>query len=102
MKPTACLNLILPRSLEDQVIDHLLKHPEWIGPFSAHPVDGHGAHGDVGSAEEQVRGRAARLKIEILIDARYGAELIAHLAEDLSGADVFWWLSPIDTSGSFQ
>ena len=36
-----CLHLVLPKSLEDPVIDQLLRHPAWVGPFVTHSVDGH-------------------------------------------------------------
>lgn len=102
MKTSACLTLVLPRSLEEQVIDHLLAHPEWVGPFTAHPADGHGAPGAIASIEEEVRGRAHRVRIEILIDADHARDLIAHLHGGLRGAEIFWWLSPVIDSGSFS
>lgn len=102
MSATACLTLVLPSALEEQVIDHLLQHPEWIGPFTAHPADGHGAPSAIASPEEQVRGRAHRVRIEILIDAAHAQDLIAHLQEDLRGADIFWWLTPVAATGSFS
>ncbi len=102
MKTDACLTLVLPKSLEEQVIDHLLAHPEWVGPFTAHVADGHGAPGAFGSVEEEVRGRAHRVRIEILIEAAHARDLVAHLREDLGGAELFWWLSPVIESGSFS
>lgn len=102
MKPNACLTLVLPSALEEQVIDHLLRHPEWIGPFTAHAADGHGAPGAIASPVEQVRGRAHRVRIEILIDAAHARELIAHLQDELRGADLFWWLAPVIETGSFS
>lgn len=98
----ACLTLVLPGSLEEQVIDHLLRHPEWIGPFTAHAADGHGAPGAIESVAEQVRGRAHRVRVEILIEAAHARELIVHLREELGGADIFWWLTPVIESGSFS
>ncbi|MGE5492580.1 MAG: DUF3240 family protein [Actinomycetota bacterium] len=97
----ACLTLILPRSLEEQMIDALLEHPDWIGPFTAHPVDGHGAPGAMESPAEKVRGRAERVRLDILIDQGNASELMAHLEKEFKGARVFWWLSPVIDSGSF-
>lgn len=96
-----CLNLILPRALETQIVDRLLQHPQWVGPFITSYVEGHGDSENIGSPVEQVRGRAARLKIEILIEAGHAEELVAHLAEGLRGADVFWWISPVVGAGGF-
>jgi len=96
-----CLSLILPRALETQVVDSLLQHPQWVGPFITSHVEGHGDVENIGSPAEQVRGRAARLKIEILTEAGHAEALIAHLAEDLRGANVFWWVSPVGAAGGF-
>ena len=38
----ACLKLTLPRALEARILDHLLRHPQWVGPFVTHAVEGHG------------------------------------------------------------
>lgn len=96
-----CLTLILPRSLEEQMIDALLGHTDWIGPFTAHPADGHGAPGAIQSAAEKVRGRAERVRLDILIDQERARELVAYLEGEFRGAQVFWWLSPVLDAGSF-
>ncbi len=97
----ACLTLLLPKGLESRILDHLLQHPAWVGPFTAHRVEGHGDPEGIASAREQVRGRAERLRIEILMDARHVPELLQELRTDLPTADVAWWLSPVLDSGSF-
>lgn len=94
------LKLILPRALEARILDHLLQHPQWVGPFLTHQVEGHGAPEAIESASEQVRGRAERVQIEILMDARHVTELLAGLRAELPSADVVWWLSPVTDSGS--
>jgi hypothetical protein len=100
MKRDTCLNLLLPKALEGRVIDHLLGHPEWIGPFVAHPADGHGAPEQIASDAERVRGRAARVKIEILLAHGHVDDLLNDLRADLPSADIAWWLSPILDSGT--
>ncbi|MBS1191910.1 MAG: hypothetical protein H6R10_3702 [Rhodocyclaceae bacterium] len=97
----SCLTLILPRSLEEQVIDILLQHPDWIGPFTTHPADGHGAPGAMTSPAEQVRGRTERVRIEILIHDNHAREMISVLHDEFRGAQVFWWLTPVIDAGSF-
>jgi hypothetical protein len=97
----ACIKLILPKSLEAQVIDHLLKHPEWVGPFITHQVEGHGDPDSIASVAEQVRGRAERVQIEILLDATHAHDLVNHFREHLPSREIVWWLSPVVESGSF-
>jgi hypothetical protein len=97
----ACLKLILPRSLEAQVIEELLKHPEWVGPFITHRVEGHGDPDSIASVAEQVRGRAERVQIEILLDASHARDLVDHFRAHLPTGEIVWWLSPVVESGSF-
>lgn len=98
----ACLRLNLPFELEEQLIDHLLQHPEWVGPFAAHGVDGHGTPGSIASGADEVRGCARRVAFEILMRTEHVPALIAHLRADLPGADVSWWLGPVLDSGDFS
>lgn len=94
-----CLKLILPSSLKDQIIDQLLKHPEWVGPFITQRVEGHGDPDSIASAAEQVRGYAERVQIEILMDSTHVQELLAQLRAGLTNRDVFWWLSSVQETG---
>ncbi len=96
-----CLNLVFPQALEEEIVDHLLAHPEWVDRFITFPVDGHGAPGSISSAAEQVRGRAARVAVNILMRHGCAVQLIAHLHHELAGADVTWWLTPVLDLGSF-
>lgn len=98
---TVCLHLVLPITLRDRVLDQLLLHPSWVGPFTTHRVEGHGDPDGIASAAEQVRGRAERIQIEILMDERHVAALLAQLRADLPQCDVVWWLSPLIAAGSF-
>jgi len=95
-----CLHLVLPKSLEDPVIDQLLRHPAWVGPFVTHSVDGHAAPEHIASEGERVRGRAHRVKIEILMAHSHAGQLLAELQADLTGADLSWWISPVLDSGA--
>jgi hypothetical protein len=98
----ACLTLILPRSLEEALIDALLRHPDRIGPFTAHPAEGHGAPGAIVSPAEKVRGRTERVRIDILVDRERAPNLVTGLREEFRGAQVFWWLSPVLDAGDFS
>lgn len=97
-----CLNLILPNALKDQVLDELLKHPEWVGPFTMHRVEGHGDPDGSLTPAEAVRGRSERIRIEILVDASYVDALLAELHRGLASAQSVWWLTPVIRMGSLQ
>jgi hypothetical protein len=103
MDRNAFLKLVLPHSLEEQVVDHLLRHPEWVGGFTTYAVDGHGAPHGIASNVEQVRGRAGRVQMEILTsDADAARELVEHLKAEMPNADVVWWIGPVFASGDFR
>lgn len=96
----SCLKLVLPRALETQVIDCLLQHPQWVGPFISRYVEGHGDPESIESPAEQVRGCAARLEIEILMDAGHVAELLQQLRTELPSRDAVWWLTAVQGAGN--
>jgi hypothetical protein len=102
MRPDVCLRLVLPQSLEEQVIDHLLRHPEWVGGFTAYGVDGHGSPDAIASSAEQVRGRAGRVQVEILTTAEKARILVERLRGHFPNADVAWWIGPVTASGDFS
>ncbi|MCX7627617.1 MAG: DUF3240 family protein [Methylophilaceae bacterium] len=95
-----CLNMILPMALKDQVLDLLLKHPDWVGPFTTHRVESHGDPDEVASIAEQVRGRTERVRIEILMNRAHVEALLARLRAELTSPDSVWWLTPILSAGS--
>lgn len=94
-----CLNLILPDALKDKVLDELLKHPEWVGPFTTHRVEGHGDPDSIESPAEKVRGRAERVRIEILMEMAHVEALLAELRAGLASSESVWWLTPILRAG---
>lgn len=102
MNALVCLTLLLPQTLEEEVIDILLLHyPEQGGrPFITANVDGHGTAGQMFSANEQVRGRTARTRIDILLETENAASLIKSLRDKMPGATIDWWLAPLIDSGT--
>lgn len=95
-----CLTLVLPKGLESRILDSLLKHPAWVGPFNTHRVEGHGDPEGIESPREQVRGRAERVRIEILMDSSHVAELLLELRTELPSPEVAWWQSPVQDAGT--
>ncbi len=95
-----CLHLVLPQSLEESVIDLLLARPDWVGPFLTQSADGHAAPEHIGSEAERVRGRAQRIKFEILMAHDATPPLLTELQAKLPGANIAWWISPVLDSGS--
>jgi nitrogen regulatory protein PII len=96
-----CLTIVLPKFFEEDVVDHLLEHPEWVPGFTTTDVSGHGHAVSYHATAEQVRGRAARVQVQIVMQREHAPELIAHLKERLHSAEIAYWLTPVIEFGRF-
>ncbi len=97
----ACLRLVLPQALEEQVCDFLLAHPREAGPFITHLVDGHGALESITAESEEVRGRAQRVMIEVLTDLESARHLVAELNKLWPQARLSYWITAVLEAGRF-
>lgn len=99
--PDCCLTLIIPKALEENLIDLLLEHEALAGEFITGAVEGHGAHVTYQDNAERVRGRARRVQINVVLQRVQAQTLIDDLKRALPGADVVYWMTPISEFGSF-
>ncbi len=96
MKPVDCsLTIVFPKVLEEELIDLLLEHPEWVGGFTITQVEGKGRTVRLSGVVEEVRGRARRVQIQTLLDCESARALVAHLRCVLPNPEVAYWLAPI-------
>ena len=96
-----CLTIVFPKGLEENMIDHLLEHPELASGFTTYEVEGHGQATVYTSANEQVRGRARRVKMEVVMANEDAQALIAHFKESLQSREIAYWIAPINEFGRF-
>ena len=96
-----CLTIVFPKALEENLVDHLLSHPEMASGFTTSSVEGHGAGAAFHSAAEQVRGRANRVQMQIVMNHEDAAALIEHLKQDLPNREIAYWISPVLEFGRF-
>jgi len=102
MKPQdTCLTIVLPHSLEENLVDHLLGHPEYAAGFTTIQVDGHGQSISRHGIAEQVRGRSRRVQIQIVMNGEDAKALIEHLKASLPSKEVAYWMSPVMEFGRF-
>jgi len=102
MKEANCrLSMVFPVALEENIIDHLLEHPELASGFTTVEVEGHGQGSVYRSASEQVRGRARRVKMEVVMNSEDAKELVAHLKEALPTREIAYWIGPVHEFGRF-
>lgn len=95
------LTLAIPADLEEEVLDHLSSHREWVSGFSVIHAEGVGSGAQLRSTLEQVRGRARRRLIQLLMRAEDVQPLIESLRGDFSTPEMAWWTAPINGFGRF-
>jgi len=97
-----CLTLMLPQTIEETVVRHLLEHPEWVQGFSTAEMSGHGASGIARSAGELVRGATRRVRVQIVMNREDAAALVDHLRSTLRSPEVAFWVTPVLEFGRFE
>ena len=98
----ALLTLAIPVTLEDDVLNFLLQHPQWASGFSMVDADGMGQGASLLSTMEKVQGRARRTLVLIAGADAELRELVAALGREIRNRDVAWWLAPISAFGRLQ
>lgn len=98
--PRDCLlTLVLPASLEDAVLEHLLAHPEWADGFMVAHQDGLGAGASLVTAMEKVRGRARLAVISAPMQSQQLAPLLDSLRQRFPTPALSWWTTPLASYG---
>lgn len=67
--PDTLLTLIAPTALEEPLADLLIAMPELAHGFTCGPVEGRGVNVPLVGADESVRGRGKRIRIDIALDS---------------------------------
>lgn len=89
------LTLAAPRHLEDELVEQFLTHPDWAEGFTLFKAEGYSRHHEKLSAQEQVRGRAERVAVQIVLEAGHAEALLAYLKTRFPKRDVAWWITPV-------
>lgn len=93
------LMLALPAALEEEALDFLSSHPEWVNSFFLVRGEGFGSGATLRSTMEQVRGRAQRVLVMLLMEAPHREALLAGLREQFPSDEVAWWTLPVNAFG---
>jgi len=97
-----CLTLMVPKMLEETIVEHLLTRPEWVSGFSTADVSGHGTAGIPHSTGELVRGATRRVRVQLVMNREDALALIAHLRAGLTNPEIVYWLTPVLEFGRFE
>jgi hypothetical protein len=101
-EPYDCmLTLAVPASLAEEICDHLLQHPQWVSGFSVMPAEGFGVGSRPHTTLEQVRGRANRRLLQLLMHACDVEPLLASLRAEYHSDEMAWWTLPVNGFGRF-
>lgn len=90
------LVLNIPTELEEDLVDYLLSMEATEG-FTSFRVHGHGEHAHL-SLAEQVTGRRARLRYELVMKEEDVDGVLAGLGEKV-GRDIIYWRQPVSHFG---
>jgi hypothetical protein len=95
------LTLVLPVALEEDVLDHLLAHPEWVTGFTTASAEGHGRNALLQTTSEQIRGRARRCVVTLLVANATLESLLASLGAAFQNPEMAYWVTPLLGFGRF-
>lgn len=100
MTSRVCLTLVAGREIEEELFDHLWEQPDLVSGFTASDAEGHGPTARLHSAAEQVKGRADRAFVQIILDETAARQLISRLEELFAGSHLVYWTTPVLSSGA--
>lgn len=93
------MTLAFPLALEEQIIDFLLDHPQWVSGFSLVDAEGMGRGEGLRSTMEKVKGRARRRLINILMRNEDVLPLAGALSKEFHSLHVAYWVVPLLSFG---
>jgi hypothetical protein len=101
-EPYDCmLVLAVPATLAEEVCDHLQERTQWVSGFSVMPAEGFGAGARAHTTMEQVRGRANRRLVLVLMYAHDVEPLLDSLRAGYHSDEMAWWTLPVTGFGRF-
>ena len=93
------LNVVVPKSLEEELVDRLLEAGDLVRGFTSYPVSGHGGRMATASVSERVRGRSDRVLFQIGMARGDVEALLTRLRERVPNPEIAWWVLPIEGFG---
>jgi hypothetical protein len=95
------LTLSCPAEVEEELIDLLREHPEWVSGFTSLAAEGFGSGTRLHSAMEQVRGRSRRRLLQVVLAQDNVTALLDVLRAAIPSDEVAWWTVPVTGFGRF-
>ena len=95
------LTISCPAEVEEELIDLLREHPEWVSGFTSLAAEGFGSGTKLHSAMEQVRGRSRRRMLLVVLATEHVQPLVDALRSAIPSDEVAWWSMPVTGFGRF-
>jgi hypothetical protein len=99
--PDCLLTISCPAAVEEELIDLLREHPEWVSGFTSLAAEGFGSGTRLHAAMEQVRGRSRRRMLQVVLCSVHVPPLVDILRAALPSDEVAWWTMPVTGFGRF-
>ena len=93
-----CLTLLCPPEAEERLLDLMLMWPHTT-VFTSKPTAAHGLTHENLDQNEQVMGRARATEVEVIFASDDKAALLDALRQQLVGAGLRYWITPVIESG---
>lgn len=94
-----CLTLVAGRELREELFDYLSEQADLASGFTASEASGHGPEIRLHSAAEQVKGRADRVLVRIIIEEAAADRLIERLRTQFVGTHLIYWTTRVERFG---
>jgi len=94
-----CVTLVADRHIEQELLDYLSEQTDLLAGFTASDATGHGPTARLHSAAEQVKGRADRLLVHVILEEIAARRLVDRLGKAFAGAHLVYWAAPVSLFG---
>ncbi len=98
----ACLTLIVPRSLRDELFDYLSEQCDLVSGFTASDAAGHGPDVRLQTAAERVKGHADELMVRTVLQRSDAVQLLERLKTAFAGSRLVYWIMPVTEFGAID
>ena len=100
--PRVHFTLIAGRELREELLDFLSEQTELVPGFTVLESTGHSPTVRLPSMAEQVKGRADRVMVQMVLPEAAATALIARLEKGFAGAHLNYWITPLLYSGIIE
>jgi hypothetical protein len=102
IKESACLTLIAPRQLREELFDYLSEQTDLVTGFTASDAAGHGAEVRLHTAAERVKGHADQVVVRVILQKIDADLMLDRLRVSFAGTKLVYWILPVTEFGTID